>query len=248
MGKHGIAAAAALMGYAALAHAAEATDWTQVYIGVGLGADAVSTEYDTSLAGLLHIGTDDVGTTGFGASLRLGADYQVNTWLVVGAFANIDWSKTGTEIPIGGGALSVSPDLFGVEHAWTVAARAGTLVTPDTLSYFLVGYTEVAFTEVTFVGVPLFKMPDGQGIVVGSGFEHRLTPNVSLTGEYRASYLDEETLFSVPGGVDISSDTVLHTGRVGLAYRFGGASNDKVAPDQFMDGLLRRHRHRCQRR
>lgn len=228
MGKRLIAAASAVVGCAAFAHTAAANDWTQVYIGVGIGADVVSTEYDTSVLGLLNSGSDDVGTSGFGASLRLGADYQVNNWLVVGAFANIDWSNTETKIPFGGAGLGASPDLFGVEHAWTVGARAGALVTPDTLSYFLVGYTEAAFTDVTFGGLVDLKVPDGRGIVVGSGFEHRLTSNISLTGEYRASYLEGETLFSIPGAIDVTSDTVLHTGRVGLAYRFGGGGGDRA--------------------
>ncbi len=228
------AALIALAGSSALGSVAEAKDWTQIYVGAGIGADVVSTDIDLSLLGLVNIGVDDVGTSGFGASLRIGADYQVNNWLVVGAFANVDWSQVETKFSLGAGGAGASLDLLGIDHAWTIGARAGLLVTPDTLSYLLIGYTEVAFSDITFAGLlPAFKVPDGHGVVVGSGFEHRLTSNVSLTGEYRASFLDEETLFSVPGLIDLSTETVLHTGRVGLAYRFGGGGDETAMTERL---------------
>lgn len=227
----GVVAASAL---SLLADGAEAKDWTQVYVGAAVGADVVSTEIDVSLAGLAEVGADDLGTGAFGGSLRLGADYQANHWLVVGAFANIDWSDAETKLSAAAGGLGLTLDLLGIERAWTVGARAGMLATPDTLSYLLVGYTQVDFSDITISGglAPALKVPEGKGVVVGSGFEHRVTPNVSLTGEYRASYLDEETLFAIPGLVDVSTETVLHTGRIGVAYRFGGGASDAAAVDR----------------
>lgn len=223
---------AAGVGLALLAQStgAFAKDWTQIYVGAGIGADVVSTEIDASIGGLADIGADDVGTGAFGASLRIGADYQVNNWLVVGAFANVDWSEAETTFTASAAGSALSLDLLGIEHAWTVGVRAGTLVAPDTLSYLLLGYTEVTFSDISFGGLlPDLNVPEGKGVVIGSGFEHRLTSNISLTGEYRASYLDDETLFSEPGVADISTETVLHTGRIGIAYRFGGGGEAEVA-------------------
>lgn len=209
---------------------ASAKDWTQIYIGAGIGADVVSTEIDASVAGLADVSADDVGTGAFGGSLRVGADYQVNNWLVVGAFANVDWSEAETQFTAAAGGTGVTLDLLGIEHAWTVGVRAGTLVAPDTLSYLVLGYTEVSFSDISFGGLlPDLDVPEGKGVVIGSGFEHRLASNVSLTGEYRASYLDDETLFSVPGIAEISTETVLHTGRIGIAYRFGGSGEADTA-------------------
>lgn len=212
--------------------AAHAGDWTQVYVGASLGADAVTGEFDATTVFGDSIRGDGMGGGDIGLSLRIGADYQVNPWFVVGAFANFDWSNIETTGHVTIGADSGSAKLMKLNNAWSVGGRAGVLLTPSLLTYALIGYTRADFDDPSVTdGTTTYslKLPTYDGIVFGVGFEHKLTNNVSLTGEYRQSRFDSAVLFSSPDVV-VTGQPTLHVGRIGVAYRFGAADDAAAAP------------------
>lgn len=213
---------------------ARAADWTGAYVGAGLGADAVTGEIDAVLAGTGSLSAEGLGGGDIGVSLRAGADYQLNKWLVVGAFANLDWSNIETSGSMTGLGESVAAEILKLKHAWTIGARAGVLMTPAFLAYGLLGYTHVAFDDpsvrsVTTGASARLDLPSYYGVVLGGGFEHRLSSRVSLTGEYRQARFDKEVLFEDPGNAIVRGAPTLHVGRVGVAWRFGGARDEAEA-------------------
>lgn len=210
----------------ALIAPAAAGDWTQFYIGAGIGADAVTGKVEAADDFGNAVRAEGMGGGDIGLTLRLGADYQMNNWLVLGAFANFDWSNIETTASVTDGVDSASAKLMKLNYAWAIGGRAGVLVTPSVMVYGLLGYTRVDLDDpsVTFGGNTYsLELPSYDGVVFGGGFEHKLTNNVSLTGEYRQSRFDSAVLFANPD-VTIRGEPTLHVGRIGVAYRFGGAA------------------------
>lgn len=233
-----IAALAAFVGMGTSAYAADlggsmkdtpvydapSQSWTGLYIGVGIGAGASVTDlnvnayedyyesYDSFSAGV-----DGLGGEGILGTVQLGYDYQLSQRMVIGAFADYDFSGIATEFRIGNEYESFSTDLE-LDHMWTIGARFGLLATPDTLVYALIGYTQGEYTADDFD----FNV-DVQGWTVGGGIETRLTENWSLKGEYRYTQFDEETLLSYEGeysGFSLTAEPSVHTARAVLSYRF----------------------------
>lgn len=223
---------------------AHAGGWNQFYIGGGLGADAATTDIDVSSPGGDAVGINGLGGGDIGATIRAGADLQINQSLVVGAFANYDWSNIESK-----GSLWAGDDLgnseryaakiLGVQYAWAIGGRIGLVVSPATLAYGLLGYTQVAFDDPSLTGElrisgklvdsqgARINLPKFDGIVFGAGFEHQLTDHVSIWAEYRQARLGEIYL-AIPSTDSIGSiDPTLHTGRIGVSYRFGGADSAK---------------------
>lgn len=79
--------------------------------------------------------------------------------------------------------------------------------------------TEGGITETETVSI---RLPTFEGITFGGGFEHRLSGNISLWGEYRQSRFDSASV--TLGDTIIDVEPTLHAGRVGISYRFGGST------------------------
>lgn len=87
-----------------MASPAAAGDWTQAYIGAGLGADVLTAQGQVlsgngdAITGSAPIGGD------LGISVTAGADYQIDQTFVAGAFVSYDWSNidTGAVLTVGG--------------------------------------------------------------------------------------------------------------------------------------------------
>lgn len=233
--------AAVLLAATALPGLAEANDWSQAYIAIGIGADAVTGEITATDGGGNSVTADGLGGGDIGLTLRAGVDHQINNWLVLGAFANFDWSNIETTASITDGVDSASARLMKLNYAWALGGRAGVVVSPSLMVYGLLGYTRVDLDDpsVTVGGTTLsLNLPSYNGIVFGGGFEHKLTNNVSLTGEYRQSRFESETLFSTPG-FTVTGQPTLHVGRIGVAYRFGGGSAE---PAPYTGGTVTANR------
>ncbi len=222
---------AALFGLAAAMPAA-AGDWTQFYIGGGLGADVLTGQGridDGSgdvISGEAPIGGD------LGLSLTAGADYQLNSHFLVGAFATYDWSNIDTHASITDGFDTVSANLLKVDQSWTVGARIGVLATPSSLIYALLGYSWLDVDDISVTAFGLSQsiaLPDPKGWTIGAGFEHKLNQKVSLRGEYRYTDFGDEVLSAGAGIGSITADSQNHTARLVAAYRFGGTGHDTDA-------------------
>lgn len=235
------AVGAASVGLALLAASPACADgWSQIYVGGGVGADAVTLDASiTSAVSTDVLELDGLGGGDFGASIRVGADLQVSSLFVLGVFANYDWSNIDTKASLSasdgaGTTEDYAATLLDVQYAWALGGRVGFIISPATLAYGLAGYTRVAFDdpsigyETRFNGVLVdsngaaLNMPTFSGIVFGGGFEHKLTNTVSVWGEYRQSRLGEERIGVASSDAIVSLDPVLHTGRLGVSYRFGG--------------------------
>lgn len=233
-GRSVFATAIAVLGF--MTAAVRAENWTQGYLGVGIGADAMTSEIHGDLCCL---GASESGPVGgdLGLSITAGADYQLNSHFVVGAFVSYDWSNIETTASVSDGIDTVSASLLNINQSWTVGGRFGVLATPSTLLYALLGYTWLDVEDIGFLSLPL---TDSTGWTSGFGFEHKLAGGLSVRGEYSFTHFGRETLLDTPFIGVITADADKHTARLIAAYRFGGSPNTEPAdpspPARFTGG------------
>lgn len=224
--------------------AAHADDWTEGYLGVGIGADVLSSDVRGELCCESISQSGPVGGD-LGLSITAGADYQLNSHFVVGAFVSYDWSNIETTATVSDGFDTISASLLNINQRWTVGGRLGALVTPSTLVYALLGYTwlDLEDISVSAFGMPAtFPLPDANGWTTGLGFEQKLGRGLSVRGEYRYTHFGQETLLDDPFIGTIKADAGLHNARLVAAYRFGGsdagdAPDASVPPARFGGGF-----------
>ncbi|WP_256570719.1 outer membrane protein [Bradyrhizobium sp. CCGB01] len=224
---------------------APVANWTQFYVGGGLGFD-----FATGRSNLAPVGggadlftLDGLQGADLGLSVFAGFDVQVAPRVVIGGFVDYDWSRQRTTASAGGAAFgqSLSAALPSLDQGWTIGGRAGFLVTPDILLYGLAGYSEMRINNwslnyVILGGGPSFTAQEpaltSHGYTVGAGAEYRLASNVSLRGEYRYVALGRNTTVD-PLGAVWTTDLSEHVVRIGAAYRFGqfgGPATASAAP------------------
>ncbi len=219
----------------AVPHPAAAGDWTQGYIGLGIGADVLTGNGTITSAGGDTLRGDAPFGGDLGLSVTVGADYQLNNHFVIGAFATYDWSNIDTNASITDGVGAISANLIKIDSGWTVGGRLGVLATPESMIYALLGYSWMNYDDIKVSGPGIsfaFALPDTSGWTVGLGFEHKLNQNVSLRGEYRYTEFGKETVFADPAIGSVSGESQNHTARLVAAYRFGGngsTSQDSTA-------------------
>lgn len=145
-------------------------------------------------AGLIHGGFDagggiDVGAKGEKLDIAALCDLQMDR-VVIGGF--VEYGR-------------VFGDLhdFGIDADWTVGARAGLLVTPNTLFYGHGDWTRVQASGLTF-----------NGWKAGLGTEMKLPTTAPLFIDVRYSHGWYDNVAS--SGINASSDEV----RVGLTWKF----------------------------
>lgn len=135
----------------------------------------------------MHFDLGNVGQAGrakqsgldFGGAV--GYDQQVGTNLIAGVEASATGSDTGytTGTAANGTALREKRDL-------SIAARLGTKVTPNTLLYGKVGYSNLQVgTTTTAAGTVTSQYNrDLDGVVLGAGLEVAISPKAYLKTEY----------------------------------------------------------------
>jgi outer membrane immunogenic protein len=186
-----------------------ASSWSGFYIGAGAGGMAVAYDIDTGGG----FGTGDYGSDGVFGTVTIGLDHQINSRVVVGLFADYDFTNIKTSANLGLATISGE-----FKNAWSVGGRLGVLSSPTTLWYGTAGYTQAS------VDVNLgISVPDFNGYFVGGGVESQLGRGWSLKGEYRYSQYGSETV----SGVDVEPST--HSARAVLSYKFG-RRDDAAAP------------------
>ncbi len=129
------------------------------------------------------------------ATVSIGWDHQIDQLFVIGAFFSYDWQledKRGDitkDIYYNYQNKTITLASASIGNIATVGGRAGILVQPDLLVYFLLGYS---WTDAYFAILPDWNGGIGasggvSGPTVGLGAEKRFTPNLSLRGEVRYS-------------------------------------------------------------
>ena len=214
--------------------ASSASDWSQFYAGIGFGADAITGEVEVGLPDPTDSVTGEgLGGGNFGGSLTIGYDHQVSQRLVAGVFATYNWSSIETAASLSAGGDRLTAELLRVEQSWTLGARAGVLITPDSLLYGLVGYTQLKLNdfEVRAPGLTFnFDLPTFSGVTFGGGLEHKLSDHVSLRAEYSYTSLGRETDFELPGVAVVESEKSIHSARLMASYRFGASTASEARP------------------
>ncbi|MGL9618031.1 outer membrane beta-barrel protein [Bradyrhizobium sp. U531] len=229
----------------ARSQAAPVSNWTQFYVGGGLGFD-----FSTGRSRLAPVGggadlftLDGLQGADLGLSAFAGFDVQVAPRVVVGGFVDYDWSRQRTTVNVGGNGFgqSIAASMPSLDQGWTIGGRAGFLATPDILLYGLAGYSQMRINNwdlnyTILGGGPSFTAQEpavnAHGYTVGAGAEYRLASNVSLRGEYRYVALGRNTTVD-PLGAVWTTDLSQHVIRVGAAYRFGqfgGPATTAAAP------------------
>lgn len=199
--------------------------WTGCRIGVIGGVAAANTGLDVALTGIpISGGVDGFGSDGFAGGGLVGCDYQMDR-IVVGAFADyqlqdLKWSA-GLALGPNSGKLETS-----LGDQWSVGVRAGITLTPTTLLYGQVGYTEAKSDPITLsingTAVGSVGVEDAQGWFVGGGIESEfLMPNLFLALDYRFTRFDSRAidLGGLPATANL--DTDVHAIKAILTYKFG---------------------------
>ncbi len=224
-----------------------AGEWTGAYIGIGGGMGAAVHDLSFENGPLappppaFAAELSGIGGEGPFFSLGAGADYQVNSKFVVGAFFDYDWTNIESDVlnlqigpPVG---ISAQADIE-VEDVWSVGGRLGYLVTPSTMLFFSAGYSRADISDLNlsasglggFGGLTLASVGKFDGYFIGGGAELKLTKSISIKGEYRYTDFDDETITLVPGTpfagfvnnvVTTKLDPDIQTARVAMTYRFG---------------------------
>ncbi len=154
-----------------------------------------------------RVGGDRIGSDGFVYGGTLGYDFAFGN-ARIGPEFEITGStqKACAPLPPGGRAESTCQrtdrDLY-------VGGRLGYVVDPSILLYAKVGYTNGRFKDRFEGNGPDLPAPfhrDHDGVRAGAGLEYALTPQISLSGEYRYSHYNH----------DVHQNQIL----AGIAYRF----------------------------
>ncbi|MFM9942447.1 MAG: outer membrane protein [Hyphomicrobiaceae bacterium] len=217
---------------------AVAGDWTQLYGGISVGADAFtgSAKVVDLTSGQSLLKASGPFGADIGASLTIGADYQINRHWVIGGQFSYDWSRSQTEASIREQGITANASLMAIDRMWFGGARLGFLVTDQTLVYGLLGYSWLSVEDLKFsasnggntVSARL-PLPSSQGVTIGGGIEHKLSHNVSLRAEYRLTDYGREIIFHDPGNnISVTGQAQSHVARLGAFYRFGAPSGEQA--------------------
>lgn len=192
-------------------------NWNGFYIGVGVGAGAVT--HDVSLSADLGeggesfelFGLNGLGGEGFFGTVTIGYDRVIRPGWVFGVFADYDFgSSISTDVSLLGFGASIDQN-----YTWAIGARLGFLANAGTLVYGTAGYTE---TEFDFLGLTTQSFG---GYFVGAGIETFLRSNWTLKLEYRYAQYGSENLLPEGFPVSLDIEPTTHTARLVLSYKLG---------------------------
>src|SRR5690242_3639806 len=182
--------------------------WTGCYLGGGGGYGMFDQEVRFVETGRPVGLSTDVGGRGWFGTVQVGCDFQISSNIVIGAFADYDFSG------IKGNLHTNVQDLVGREKlksSWAAGGRIGWIAFQPLLVYVSAGVTEARFNSISLAdglsGTPTTLSVAGHtysGWFIGSGYEYALSfmPGLFWKTEYRfADYgTDRVALFS--GGRD----------------------------------------------
>jgi len=178
--------------------------WTGFYLGVGGGAGAVV--HNITVPGL---GFDGIGGEGMFGTVIAGYDRMIAPGVVVGIFADYDFSNISTDLTLGGFSATVDH-----KSTWSIGGRLGILSSPSTLWYGVGGFTQAKFGISSSIGS--LDLPDFNGYFVGAGVESQIRGGWSMRAEYRFSQFGNEEVAGIVG-----VEPSMHTARMALTYKWG---------------------------
>lgn len=192
--------AATLAGWSAQA---SAQDFNGPSVGVQAGWN--STDVRLPQEGNDVSGVDQ-STDAFVGGAFLAYDYEVMPRVVIGAQAEFNLAASD-DFEVVGDSTTLQ---FDPRYAFDLTARAGYLVTPETLIYVRGGYSNARVrTKIATDGKFTSSSENRDGWMIGGGAERMITDHVSARLEYRYADLGEG-----PSKFD------RHQVLIGAAYRF----------------------------
>jgi outer membrane immunogenic protein len=219
---------------------AAATPWTGFYVngGIGYGMWAADTTTVSPVTGACILCQTQVqGGKGWLGTIGAGYDYQFSPKIVAGVFGDASISSLKGTIQDQGSFFAGD---IKQTSSWAFGARAGWLVTPQTMSYLNAGYTGARFSGThmvtTTVGTdsgnttPAFT---SNGWFLGGGVEMAVSPGWFWRNEYRYSYYGSKMLADTgTSGVqaNIAFKPSVQTVTSELVYKFGGGLPAPVYP------------------
>ena len=194
----------ATAGIAGTAAPSSAAQFNGPFVGAHVGWQSEKMRDTESSFGVVPINDRINSVTG---GLYAGYDKRVGDRMVIGAEAGVDFASDDETLSSGAGTtFSVDP-----KYSLDLTARAGLLMTPDTLLYARGGYTNARVrTTVTTVTGSQSDSDSQDGWLAGAGVERKVTQNMSARLEYRYSK------FSQDGDGKDNRNRIL----AGLSYRF----------------------------
>jgi outer membrane immunogenic protein len=223
--------------------------WTGFYVGVGLGARRMDSDWSTTAAfdpggALIPFATDpnaSFSSTKFRISGYAGYNWQVSPVWVVGAEGDFGWADnhaTVARIPglgvLGGGSFAE------VKGSWdaSLRARAGYLVTPGLMAFVTGGVAAQRVEAIATcpadttvcnpaLGTQSFSNSSNRvGWTVGGGLEAMLMQNWLARVEYRYADFGSSSFTAIPFasgsrfGANANLSTTTQILTAGLAYKF----------------------------
>lgn len=179
--------AMAVAAVTAPAAAQEATKFDGPFVGVQLGW-----QQDRRSATSSTVPPSTTRVTGDGLVYGGQVGYDAN---IGGAVLGLEGSITGRSGNNGSATLD-----FETGRTINVTARAGLLVSPESLLYARGGYSNARFSFTN----PAGNSESRNGYTLGAGYERSLTDKISARIEYAYSNYGSDTLPGIGGPVDVN--------------------------------------------
>jgi outer membrane immunogenic protein len=202
-------------------------NWTGCYVGAGGGYGMYNQRSRYINPTTLP---NSNGGDGWFGTVQVGCDYQIGSNIVIGAFADYDFSGIKGDMAIPA-FQEVGQEKL--KNSWAAGGRIGWLPFQQLLVFVSGGYTQARFGEVALsdvnTGAPLglsVAKNAYEGWFVGSGYEYGIgwLPGLFWKTEYRfAQYGTEQVPVlqaGVPVGEFVESRKRIHTVRSELVWRF----------------------------
>jgi outer membrane immunogenic protein len=164
-----------------------------------------------------------VGGRGWFGTVQVGCDYQVSQNIVIGAFADYDFSSIKGDLPIFGRVGEEK-----LKSTWAAGGRIGWLPFNQLLTYVSAGYTQARFDAVAFADInnSALEKHTYTGWFIGTGYEYGIgwLPGLFWKTEYRfADFKKDNVLLlqnGLPSGGSIDSRKYIQTVRSEIVWRF----------------------------
>jgi outer membrane immunogenic protein len=188
---------------ASLPGVANAAEFNGPYVGAQVGWNSNQIRNPETSLGVTPMDDDQQSLTG---GVYAGLDRRVADRIVVGVEGGVDFAKDDeVRSTAAGDTFTLDP-----KYSFDLTARAGYLVTPNTLVYARGGYTNARVKTTLDTAIGTGSATDNRdGWLVGAGVERQFMKNASARMEYRYSDLSE-------GEGDFDRHRVL----AGISYRF----------------------------
>ncbi|MCC6778727.1 MAG: porin family protein [Hyphomicrobiales bacterium] len=208
--------------------------WTGCYLGAGFGYGMWNQQVQEFAPGGVAVSIGQTnGGRGWLGTVQVGCDVQVSPAIVIGAFADYDWSNIRGDMADGGIVANEK-----LSSSWAAGGRIGWVVVPQLLAYVSAGYSAARFDQLVFLNL-VGGAVNGQTIAahtydgwfIGSGYEYAIgfLPGLFWKTEYRfMDYGTDRLAFlnanGVPNGFTLDSHKYVQTLKSELVWRFNWAS------------------------